>query len=72
MSTINSRENIIRARDIALAKCLDLQQIFVDNNPESFPGVAIAMARRFANDVPLSLEHREHKNDAEEPENEWN
>ena len=70
MSTVNSRENIIRARDIALEKCLDLQQIFVDNNPESFPGVAIGMARRFANDIPLWLKDREHRNDTEEPENE--
>ncbi|RAO74322.1 uncharacterized protein BHQ10_010334 [Talaromyces amestolkiae] len=70
VSTVNSREHIIRARDIALEKCLDLQQIFIDNDPESFPGVAIGMARRFANDIPLWLEDREHRNGTEEPENE--
>ena len=66
VSTINSRDYIITARDIALAQCLDLQRIFIDNDTGSFPGVAIGMA---ANDVPLWLEHREHGNDADEPEN---
>jgi hypothetical protein len=63
VSTINSRENIMRARDIALAKCLDVQQTFGDNDPE-------CMARRFVNDIPLWLEDRKNRNDTEEPENE--
>jgi hypothetical protein len=58
VSTVNSRENITQARDITWEKCLDLQQNFIDNNLESFPGVAIGMARRFANNISLWLKDR--------------
>ncbi|GFF61848.1 conserved hypothetical protein [Aspergillus udagawae] len=68
VSTASSRENIMRAHDIALENCLDLKQILSDNDPEFYhkQGVKIGVARRFADDIPLWLEDRENRNDTEE------
>jgi hypothetical protein len=68
VSTASSRDNIMKAHDIALENGLDLKQIFSDNNPEFFhkQGVKIGFARRFGDDIPLWLEDRENRNDTED------
>ncbi|KAF4209650.1 hypothetical protein CNMCM5878_005036 [Aspergillus fumigatiaffinis] len=63
LSRVNSdsyKENIKRARDIALENCLDLGQIRAEN-PEFFvkQGVKIGVARRFVSHTKLWLEERE-------------
>lgn len=47
------RENIQKARDVALENCLDLKQIHEDQNPEYFikHGVKAGAARRFVTDI---------------------
>jgi hypothetical protein len=63
LSRVNSdsyKENIKKARDIALDNCLDLGQI-QGENPDFFvkQGVKIGVARRFVSDIRLWLEERE-------------
>ncbi|KAJ8147377.1 hypothetical protein LV157_008672, partial [Aspergillus fumigatus] len=63
LSRVNSdsyKENIKKARDIALENCLDLGQIRTEN-PEFFvkQGVKIGVARRFVSHTKLWLEERE-------------
>lgn len=63
LSRVNSnsyKENIKKARDIALDNCFDLWQI-QGENPDFFvkQGVKIGVARRFVSDTRLWLEERE-------------
>ena len=63
LSRVNSdsyKDNIKKARDIALENCLDLGQIRAEN-PEFFVkhGVKIGVARRFVSHTKLWLEERE-------------
>lgn len=49
------RENINKARDVALENCLDLMQIYEDQDPSFFvkQGVKVSAARRFVRDISL-------------------
>jgi hypothetical protein len=49
------RDNIKKARDIALETYLDLKQILDDENPKFFheQGMRISATRRFVNDISL-------------------
>jgi hypothetical protein len=53
------KENIEKARDIALENCLDLGQIHAEN-PDFFvkQGVKIGAARRFVSHIRLWLEEK--------------
>lgn len=53
MSSEAFKENIQKARDVALESCLDLKQIFEDQDPGFFvkQGVKVGVARRFVNDI---------------------
>lgn len=48
------RDHLIKARDVAIENCLDLKQIFTDQDPAFFvrQGVKIGVARRFVSDIP--------------------
>jgi hypothetical protein len=47
------RDNINKARDVTLENCLDLMQIYEDQDPSFFVthGVKIGAARRFVGDT---------------------
>lgn len=47
------RDNIKKARDVALENCLDLVQIYEDQDPSFFVkhGVKVGVARRFVRDI---------------------
>ena len=49
------RENINKARDVTLENCLDLMQIYEDQDPSFFVthGVKVGAARRFVRDIGL-------------------
>lgn len=54
------RENINKARDVTLENCLDLMQIYEDQDPGFFVkhGVKVGAARRFVRDISLWLKRR--------------
>lgn len=58
VSSETFRENIQRARDVALENCLDLKQIYEDQDPGFFikHGVKVGVARRFVSDIGHWLE----------------
>lgn len=47
------RDNITKARDVTLDNCLDLMQIYEDQDPDFFVnrGVKVGAARRFVRDI---------------------
>jgi hypothetical protein len=49
------RENINKARDVTIENCLDLMQIYEDQDPGFFVkhGVKVGAARRFVRDIGL-------------------
>lgn len=53
MSNKTFRENIQKARDVALKNYLDLKQIHEDQDPEYFVkhGIKAGAARRFVSDI---------------------
>jgi hypothetical protein len=61
VSTDAFRENIRKARDVTLENCLDLKQIYYDQNPDFFVqvGVKIGVARRFVSEIDEWV--KEHK-----------
>ncbi|CAG8254824.1 unnamed protein product [Penicillium salamii] len=54
------RENINKARDVTLENCLDLMQIYEDQDPGFFVkhGVKVGAARRFVRDIGLWVKRR--------------
>jgi hypothetical protein len=54
------RENINKARDVTLENCLDLMQIYEDQDPGYFVkhGVKVGVARRFVRDIGLWVKRR--------------
>lgn len=54
------RENINKARDVTLENCLDLTQIYEDQDPGFFVkhGVKVGAARRFVRDIGLWVKRR--------------
>lgn len=54
------RDNIRRAREVALKYCLDLSQVHEDQNPEFFVqhDVKLGAARRFVRDISLWVKQR--------------
>lgn len=61
MANETFKENIQKARDVALENCLDLKQIHEDQNPEYFikHGVKAGAARRFVGDIGCWANRRE-------------
>ena len=58
------QNNIRKAYDVALENCLDLKQIFFDQDPDFFvkQGVKINVARRFVSDIITWLkEYKQNK-----------
>lgn len=55
------RDNINRARDVTFENCLDLMQIYEDQNPGFFVtrGVKVGAARRFVHDIGYWVKQRE-------------
>lgn len=55
------RDNINKARDVTLENCLDLMQIYEDQDPGFFVkhGVKVGAARRFVHDIGLWVKRRE-------------
>ncbi|GCB28273.1 hypothetical protein AAWM_11158 [Aspergillus awamori] len=53
VNTESFKDNIIKARDIALNNCLDLKQIYQDQDPGFFinQGVKLGAARRFVTEI---------------------
>ena len=53
VSTESFRENVRKARDVTLENCLDLKQIYYDQDPNFFigQGVKIGVARRFVSEI---------------------
>lgn len=53
MNTESFKDNIIKACDIALNNCLDLKQIYQDQDPGFFinQGVKLGAARRFVTEI---------------------
>ena len=47
------RDNITKARDVTLENCLDLMQVYEDQDPDFFVkrGVKVGAARRFVRDI---------------------
>ncbi|OJD23816.1 hypothetical protein ACJ73_04829 [Blastomyces percursus] len=68
VSTGSFKDNINKARDIALENCLDLKQIFADEDPNVFlkHGVKMSATRRFISDIPLWIEYRKRKRTTED------
>ncbi|KAJ5223962.1 hypothetical protein N7468_008504 [Penicillium chermesinum] len=62
------RENIQKARDVALENCLDLKQIHEDQDPEFFVkhGVKAGAARRFVSDIAQWVMRQGNANGREE------
>ncbi|KAJ5534297.1 hypothetical protein N7527_000551 [Penicillium freii] len=56
----NRGENINKARDVTLENCLDLMQIYKDQDPGFFVkhGVKVGAARRFVRDIGLWVKRR--------------
>ncbi|CAI7580189.1 unnamed protein product [Penicillium pancosmium] len=54
------RDNIDKARDVTLENCLDLTQIYVDQDPGFFVkhGVKVGAARRFVHDIGVWVKQR--------------
>ena len=54
------RDNIKKARDVTLENCLDLMQIYEDQDPGFFVkhGVKVGAARRFVRDIGLWVKQR--------------
>lgn len=54
------RDNIIKARNVTLENCLDLTQIYEDQDPDFFVkhGVKVGAARRFVRDIDLWVKQR--------------
>jgi len=54
------RENITKARDVTVENCLDLMQIYEDQDPDFFVkhGVKVGAARRFVRDIGLWVKRR--------------
>jgi hypothetical protein len=54
------RENINKARDVTLKNCLDLMQIYKDQDPGFFikHSVKVGAARRFVRDIGLWVKRR--------------
>lgn len=61
------KDNINKARDIALENCLDLKQIFFDQDPDFFitRGVKIGVARRFVSDIIIWFKEYKQNKDCE-------
>ena len=59
------KENIQKARDVALESCLDLKQIFEDQDPEFFvkQGMKLGVARRLVNDISQWVKRHGDEND---------
>lgn len=60
MSNEAFRDNIIKARDVTLGNCLDLTQVYEDQDPGFFVkhGVKVGAARRFGRDIGLWVKQR--------------
>ncbi|KAJ5993369.1 hypothetical protein N7451_009093 [Penicillium sp. IBT 35674x] len=56
----NRGENINKARDVTLENCLDLMQIYEDQDPGFFVkhGVKVGAARRFVRDIGFWVKRR--------------
>jgi hypothetical protein len=54
------RDHINKARDVTLENCLDLMQIYEDQDPSFFVkhGVKVGAARRFVSDIGLWVKRR--------------
>jgi hypothetical protein len=54
------RDNIIKARDVTIENCLDLMQVYEDQDPCFFVkhGVKVGAARRFVRDIGLWVKRR--------------
>ncbi|KAJ5998521.1 hypothetical protein N7451_006331 [Penicillium sp. IBT 35674x] len=54
------KDNINKARDVTLENCLDLMQIYEDQDPDFFVkhGVKLGAARRFVHDIGLWVNRR--------------
>ena len=54
------RDNIIKARDVTFENCLDLMQVYEDQDPYFFVkhGVKVGAARRFVCDIGLWVKRR--------------
>lgn len=54
------RDNIIKARDVTIENCLDLMQVYEDQDPGFFVkhGVKLGAARRFVRDIGLWVKRR--------------
>jgi hypothetical protein len=53
MSNETLRDNIAKVRDVTLEKCLDLMQVYEDQDQDFFVmhGVGLGAARRFVGDI---------------------
>ena len=60
MSNETFRDNINEAREVTLENCLDLMQIYEDQDPAFFVkhGVKVGAARRFARGIGLWVKRR--------------
>jgi hypothetical protein len=60
MSNEAFRDNINKARDLTLENCLDLTQIYEDQDPDFFVkrGVKVGAARRFVHYIGLWVKRR--------------
>ncbi|KAK2810293.1 hypothetical protein FQN50_003024 [Emmonsiellopsis sp. PD_5] len=62
------KQHVRKACDVALENCLDLQQIYEDNDPDFFVnhGVKTGVARRFVRDVSRWVKQRKQNQDSTE------
>ncbi|RJE21196.1 hypothetical protein PHISCL_06472 [Aspergillus sclerotialis] len=60
VSNESFRDNINKARDVTLENCLDLMQIYEDQDPSFFVrhGVKLGAARRFVRDIGVWVKGR--------------
>jgi hypothetical protein len=60
VSTASFKENVRKARDVTLENCLDLKQIYHDQDPDFFiaQGVKIGAARRFVGEINDWIEEK--------------
>lgn len=61
MSNKSFKDDITKARDMTLENCLDLMQIYKDQDPDFFVkrGVKVGAARRFVRDIGHWVNRRE-------------